>query len=1316
MPSSSKSNDTLLSSTFYLLTLVAPHVSPGVLRAQLPSLIAPLGEVLSNTYSATPSTDKNDNQAALLRSSMGVLEPLLLALSSDRATLSSDLQLRGCWNSTLRLCLDARPKVRKRAQDLVSRVLQTSKEEKAHPFASKTAEWAISALDGVGAAGSIGGSGHTKAPTFDIKAGRAKQPEVAAAARQKHVDSGSANSGIWICGFLKQLSSVLPNKSIPTLSSNLLRLLSQKNPYLSTAAFEVFESLFKTAKPIMSTEFSSTTDLNDWTVGPKDQKSFRSLQTDSLITTLDSLCSPSVEPKSSDMQLIAPYLSALESGMVALSRADQGNVAWKRVPGLWKKVFSLSFSSQSKASRDSKQVRSAGRSFLSSLVRYCIPDSIVKESVEGGAQAPQPPLFALIGSFDEAFDTNALRYSHSWPEIMGVLASFILRLRYRLPGNEPASNKRVRPAAVHLLMQHVKTVGFLRSQPNFEHREQADTVIGAAIQVCGPASVLEVLPLNLLGEVESQNGRAWLLPLMRSNISNTDLQHFVNVMVPLSEKLFNKQAEAEEMTENGKPRAPVQAKVYEALTEQIWALLPGYCDLPVDLPNALSPSFVELLANVLYSQSSLRPPICRALQLAVERSQSLAKSSAPKDILVDAFGLTAQDGKVYVQHLSAIATNLLAVLFNIFSQSPGENRGFLSDCMVAYLSIMTHVEIAKTYEKIVSTLNSSLSTSHITRETGPKSIPPISHTMLDLLILLVPFMSLDEAQKLYTLVTQEELLVSRDSGLQKKTYRLLAKLMEGPKAVGVLEVGPNNPGKLPELLSKLQETTKSVVAGAKRDRTSLLTSLVPLIPTTEFHILPSLIPEAVLATKEVNQSARDLAYQLLVQLGHRIEAGGQIKRHLISDTMDDVDEEQMTVKADLNEYITMVAAGLVGSSPHMISATITALARLVYEFHNSLPIDTLNELVATVQVFMESANREVAKSTIGFVKVIIVSLPSNVIEDNLKGIVGSLLSSNNQHRIHFKAKIRHIFERLLRRFGFDRIESLVDEDNRKLIVNIRKRKERSRRKKASLLEDGVDQEATDDVTPIGPGQRAAKRIGADAFEEAIYGSDSDLSDDSEYEGGPEDRRQGQEAIQEFLMQDDDAPIDLLDRSAAASGHLMHGDKNLEKKKRRPGQEASHFALDEKTGRMIIDDPDEPDTDEEKVDVEGVGRAYLDRERGTHGIVSKDGKMRLNKNNKRNREADDDMEKEQMALEERLAAIIAQKQDQKEKPAVPAKKRKEDRKQIGEQFRAKKAGGDIKRGSTSPFAYVPLGQIGGKNKKGGQSSNVHFLSRDKKRRS
>jgi len=75
----------------------------------------------------------------------------------------------------------------------------------------------------------------------------------------------------------------------------------------------------------------------------------------------------------------------------------------------------------------------------------------------------------------------------------------------------------------------------------------------------------------------SDEGRAFLLPLLASRITNTSLGHFVRYFVPLSEKLFELRSSAEEQTKG------VEAKVWEACIEQVWACFKGFCEAPVDL-------------------------------------------------------------------------------------------------------------------------------------------------------------------------------------------------------------------------------------------------------------------------------------------------------------------------------------------------------------------------------------------------------------------------------------------------------------------------------------------------------------------------------------------------------------------------------------------------------------------------------------------------------------------------------------------------------------------------------------------------------------
>ena len=55
------------------------------------------------------------------------------------------------------------------------------------------------------------------------------------------------------------------------------------------------------------------------------------------------------------------------------------------------------------------------------------------------------------------------------------------------------------------------------------------------------------------------------------------------------------------------------------------------------------------------------------------------------------------------------------------------------------------------------------------------------------------------------------------------------------------------------------------------------------------HVIPSLIPEAVLGTKEPSEKARSAAFDVIISMGKKMSAGGVVKRSQL-DGMDE-DEE-----------------------------------------------------------------------------------------------------------------------------------------------------------------------------------------------------------------------------------------------------------------------------------------------------------------------------------------------------------------------------------------------------------------------------------------
>jgi ribosomal RNA-processing protein 12 len=135
-----RTNDTKLDegdrlpAELYLLATVIPFVPPPIIRANLKTLLSLTGPLFPSLL----------NHAPPLRSQLTVYHTVLLSL--DRTQL--DVQgVRQIFSSILQLCLDPRPKVRRKAAEVVKDVLATPPTPLArHPYAQQVAEWLQSTL------------------------------------------------------------------------------------------------------------------------------------------------------------------------------------------------------------------------------------------------------------------------------------------------------------------------------------------------------------------------------------------------------------------------------------------------------------------------------------------------------------------------------------------------------------------------------------------------------------------------------------------------------------------------------------------------------------------------------------------------------------------------------------------------------------------------------------------------------------------------------------------------------------------------------------------------------------------------------------------------------------------------------------------------------------------------------------------------------------------------------------------------------------------------------------------------------------------
>lgn len=1064
----------------YLLDLVSPFVSASLLKSKFVNIFEKLAIVISHTEADAP----------LIRASIGVLETLLLY--QDNAAWqepSTQLTPRRAVLGLLSLGLDARPKVRRRAQEAIYKILSNPPPSPKldHPASPLCADIALKSV---------------KEAMASAKKKKENEKDATAIHSIQLVKSITAANG-W------------PIDKVDVLCETLLNISKTSDQYLVVAAFGVFEAIFK----------GITNEVN----APK------------LVRILDSISD--LTPSQNDQNLAPAWLAVVAQAGESYANL-QPKKAFERLPEIFKAVAAFLDS-------ESENIRISASQCLVALSATAIPVELLSKSNKNQKKVDE----TLAAICQTVFGLMHINYQGSWKEIMEVLVALFDTLRWR---SDP-----------HLI-DALKVVGALRSEDSFEDsRGASDKVIGAAIRALGPELVLSHLPLNLETPEKGKNGRAWLLPLLRDNIQCANLSHFVEYFVPLSEQIVTRVSEMKGGIPDAKleGQKAMQAKIFETINEQIWSLLPRYMDLPFDLRNAFGQRFAEMLANMMYQNVDSRSNICQSLRLLVESNVAYSEGAVDDDILLlERFPKT--EAKKNIEYLANnFASKLLSVLFNVFTQTNPEFRGFILETITAFLSITSPDDISKTFNNVSNLLSAELekeANEPQQKKKEKQEQQAMSLTLMDLIVALTPYLHTPSHNSLLAIFVQ---LVQRENAplLQKKAFRVLSRLAETEQGEATIKKNIQNIEQI------FVDSTKKVMSPARGARLSAISKVLDFVPSTDLHFIATILPETVLSTKDVNEKTREAAFELLVQMGHKMQQGGTVQQSKIPDVGD---EDAPDTEASLDEFFTMVSAGLAGDTPHMISASITALSRVVFEFRETMSMELLSQLASTVEVFLEHNNREIVKSTLGFVKITAVSLPAEIVEPQLKGLVERLMVWSHEHKAHFRAKVKHIVERLMRRFGYDKLAQVFPESDMKLLTNIRKTKERAKKQKKSTEDE--------DTTEGTKGRKFANE-----FDEAIYGSSSDEeSDDAEEEvktakGGKKGKQN-----EKYIVEGDDEPLDLLDNTA-----LAHISSSKPQDRKQKMQLKNKFSRDQ-SGKIVVKEDADLDEDMDNLDLKSGIDAYV----------------------------------------------------------------------------------------------------------------------------
>ncbi|XP_007456265.1 PREDICTED: RRP12-like protein isoform X4 [Lipotes vexillifer] len=734
----------------------------------------------------------------------------------------------------------------------------------------------------------------------------------------------------------------------------------------------------------------------------------------------------------------------------------------------------------------------------------------------------------------------------------------------------------------------------LRLSPYSPHMAALDRAVGAAVASMGPEVVLEAVPLEIDGSEETLDfPRSWLLPVIRDHVRETRLGFFTAYFLPLATTLKRK---AMDLAQAG---STVESKIYDTLQWQIWTLLPGFCTRPTDVATAFK-GLARTLGTAISERPDLRVTVCQALRTLITK------------------GCEAEADRAEV---SRFAKNFLPILFNLYGQpvaagdTPAPRRAVL-ETIRTYLTItepqLVNGFLEKASEKVLD----------------PASSDFTRLSVLDLVVALAPRADEAAISKLYS--TIQPYLESKAHGVQKKAYRVLEEVCASPQGPGACFVQSH----LDDLKKTLLDSLRSTSSPAKRPRLKCLIHIVRKLSAEHEEFISALVPEVILCTKEVSVGARKNAFALLVEMGHAFLRFGPDPAEA------------------LQRYLVLIYPGLVGAVT-MVSCSILALTHLLFEFKGLMGASTMEQLLENVCLLLASRTRDVVRSALGFIKVSMVVMDMAHLAKHVQLVMGAIGKLSDDMRRHFRMKLRNLFTKFIRKFGFELVRKLLPEEYQKVLVNIRKAEARARKQRA--LSQAAAEEEVEEEEPF--------RGKGDSIEEILADSEDEEDEDEERSRGKEQQRLARQRGRAWLKEGGgDEPLNFLDPKVAQRVLATQPGPGRGKKK-------DHGFKVSADGRLIIRE-------------EEGGNAKMEEEEGTKGAdeemadLMEDVGVRSKKHQKlKQKEADS----EELEMPPQYQAGGSGIHRPVAKKATP-----------GAEYKAKKAKGDMKKkGRLDPYIYIPL---------------------------
>ena len=781
---------------------------------------------------------------------------------------------------------------------------------------------------------------------------------------------------------------------------------------------------------------------------------------------------------------------------------------------------------------DKIEVVTASTTATKALINECIKPFADQFAENKESVAVIKKLFAFI---EEGLK---YQYHNAWPQVLHLLSVFIDAI-----GTLPTFHG--------FMGKCLKSLADLRSSVNFSLTNELDYTVGKAVRRMGPEVVIKYIPLDITGnETDYEFPKSWLLPVMRENIQNTSLAYFTEYFLPLASKCLRRSVDCASKDDK------IGHKTYELIVYQIWSLLPGFCNCPTDLKSSFK-GIAKILGTQLNERKELRMDILSSLRQLISKN------------------IDNQENR---EVLSRFAKNFLPILFNHYTTNP---QG--SEAIGQRLAVF---ETLKLYLSIASVeLTRSMFDSAFGKFDNTSNDQFVRDSILDLLRIMLPYMDVMRIEQLYKVCVNK--LTSSDYKEQKKAYRTLEELCSSSVNESN-ECGKFVKDNMKDIESVFLKSLAKSSPPSQASRIRCLTHIVRQLDAVDtksyednVKFAHTIVPEVILCIKSVNKKARLGAYTLLVVLGECLTKwAGQIDSNI---TTDDV----------LKGYLKVFLAGLAGN-PALIHCTLLAITRIFYEFKDIFPEELIELLVNNICLLSTSTSREVVGPTLSFLRVFITT--HNVVKSApyVQNIVKSLVNMSEDCKRHFRLKSRYLLDRIVRKFGFDFVSSLVPKDD--VIMHKRLKNIRQMHARKAKLQDSRGDESDDDDDD----EEMFRIRGKPKTMEDILGGDDSDDDDMDMDPGQQGKQKLSKKSKKkqhtaYINEESGGIVDFLDPSAAQkitslkpkkAGNAA-GDAAMENSKKSKSKNGGFKVAPD--GRLIIKDCSDDDDDEEDQEAANAAR-------------------------------------------------------------------------------------------------------------------------------